>query len=107
MKRGHHQAVTTYVSQIVGYDTVYEIEFVPTFRRNLLLQYSDELISFGCRSGWEKETCGLRRKVPGLWPISVTGKVEGVYIYSNGYINPFLQSIHSTLSLTLTHVCSS
>jgi hypothetical protein len=34
MKRGRYQAVTTVVAQIVGYDAVYENEFVPTFRKN-------------------------------------------------------------------------
>jgi len=45
--------------------------------------------------------CGLRRKVQGLWTISVPNRVEGILLYSKSYFNPFLQSIHSTLPVAL------
>ena len=62
--------------------------------------------------------CDLRRKVQGMWPVSVRGRIEGILLPSKGCMNPFLQSIHSTLSVALTgrsscrrpnntHVCSS
>jgi hypothetical protein len=59
----------------------------------------NELISGGCRSDWEKEMCRLHREVQGLWPVSVTESVEGVYC--NGYVKLCLHSVPS-LSVDLT-----